>query len=127
MSLEINKIYYASDKLINWINKSSISSIYESIFILFTSLMINDGFNIFLLIVGIAGFVFYSILFLYSSTIRRSRVINQTIKSIDINNEKFSIETFESTIPFFKKPAVKVVGNLTETRLMKKAYPIIDR
>ncbi|RZS98016.1 hypothetical protein [Cecembia calidifontis] len=135
MGINKNNIeIYCVDQLNNWVLKSQKSAIYETIFGifavgLFSILMFqksNGNYLWFLL--GVLGMMFYLGLYTYGGSVRRGRIINNTVKSLSFENNIMKIRTFSFNILGLKNLPEKVIEINSEKFEIKNCdYPIMDK
>ena len=127
-------IFYSDIHLFKWIEKISKSSIYETIFgliiyFLFTLRMYfgSNSIDIWFFAWLLVSTLFLA-LYIYGGTIKRGKVINNTVKSINFDKNYMSILTFSYNMLFFKKLDSKIIKiPFNNTNVKEENYPILDK
>lgn len=124
----------SNKKLYLWVQKSSKSAIYETIFGfvvlgLFGFLMYQKSSgNLLWLLLGICGLLFFVGIYTYGGTIRRGRIINNTVSSIEFNDTTISFQTFSYNILGLKELPLQEIKLERESLGIKDCdYPIMDK
>lgn len=124
----------ASNQLDSWIYKSEKSALYETIFgfavfLLFGILMyLKSSHDLVWFALGITGLLIYILVYLYGGTIRRGKIINNTVKMLRFNRTSVELITYSFNIFGLKKLSEKQI-NIERVNLVLKEcdYGIIDK
>jgi hypothetical protein len=134
MVLMENNFYFISNsELENWIQKVENSAFYEvlfafCLFIFFSFLMYQKATNkIWYFMIGELGLICLVIISIYGSTIRRARVINNTVQCLYIDKDVILIRTFAYNILGLKNiPEKEIEIKPGHSSIHECIYPIQD-
>lgn len=84
--------------------------------------------NLLWFILGIGGLLFYGGVYTYGGTIRRGRIINSTVKTLDFSENTIEIRTFSYNILGLKNLLEKKMQiNRDKLKVKECDYPIMDK